>query len=143
MVLTTLQGSQPVLDLVNDGSTYILSTGDMTVEEIHESEQLRQSTGGSLVLGVSVQDAGEIPLKGPLYRQTVIVRALDRLNGFGAIRNVRFAIIDALDSIGGVLNSEGGAITVQYAGRTGHKVDKVYNVDFESITFVATVERRL
>lgn len=137
--LETLQASSEFMALVTGGATNILESGDMLVEVLRVAEETRRAESGSNVLGVSVQDAGETRLRGPLWTQTVVVRALDRLNGFNAIRSVRFAAIAVLNSASGVLD-DGAIVSMSYVQRTGHRVDRTYNVDFEAITFNATVE---
>lgn len=139
LVLETLKATSSFIALVTGGASNILETGDMLVDVLHDAEITRRSAGGSAVLGVSVQDAGETRLRGPMRQQTVVVRGLDRLNGFGAIRAVRFAAISVLDRSQGILD-DGAAVMVTYTQRTGHMVDRTFGVDFEALTFVATVE---
>lgn len=139
-ILETLQADSDFTDLVTGGDTNILSTGDMRVAVLATAEDTRRTAGNSLVLGVSVQDAGESHSRGPLWIQTAVVRGLDRLNGYDAIRNIRFQAVTSLNGKTGVLD-EGGIVQISYRGRTGHRVDRVYNVDFEGLTFTAVVDK--
>lgn len=139
--LAALKADSNFTALVTGGANNILESGDMLVTVLHDAEVTRRDAAGTGVLGVSVQDAGEIRQRGPLWRQTIVVRALDRLNGFDAIRAVRFAAIDVLDNLQAILDN-GAIVLVSYDQRTGHRVDRTYSVDFEAMTFVGTVEVR-
>lgn len=137
--LEVLKADSAFIALVTGGASNILESGDMLVTVLHDAEETRRAAAGTGVLGVSIQDAGEMRYEGPLWRQTVVVRALDRLNGFNAIRAVRFAAVDVLDRYSAILDN-GAIVMVSYEQRTGHRVDRTYGVDFEAMTFVATVE---
>ncbi len=139
LVLDALKADSGFTALVTSGAGNILDSGDMLVEVLSDAEEARRAAAGTGVLGVSVQDAGEVHLRGHLWRQTVVVRGLDRLNGFGAIRAIRFEAVKVLNNTQGPLD-DGGVVHLAYSQRTGHRVDRVYNVDFEALTFVATVQ---
>jgi len=140
-ILELLQADSEFCDLVVGGSANVLCSGDMRVTVLHNAEIARRDAGSTCVLGVSVQDAGEVRQAGNIYRQVVVVRALDRLNGFDAIRDVREKCIELLDYASAQLDeAKGGIISIAYQARSGHRVDRVYSVDFESLTFNATVQ---
>lgn len=141
-VLETLQNDTDFTNLVTGGNTNVLETGSMRTKTLSAAEETRRAAANDLVLGVSVQDAGEVPHKGLITRQTVIVRVLDRQNGFDAIRTTREAAMALLSGKAGPLDT-GGIVSVLYGGRTGHRVDRTYLFDFESITFTAYVDKEV
>lgn len=139
--LDILRADSTVTSLVTGGANNILDSGDMRMQELADAEEERRSISGTGVLGVSVQDGGEVQQRDQLTRQTVIVRALDRLNGFEAIRSVRFAIVKTLKHKSAAFDdNQGAVVNFRYQARTGHRVDRTYGVHFEAITFVATVQ---
>ena len=140
-VLNLLQNDDEFCALVSGGAANILCTGDMLVTVLHNSEITRRDTSATGVLAVSVQDAGEMRQVGDIFRQSVVVRGLDRLNGFSAIRSVREKCIELIDGVSVQLDeAKGGIISITYQSRSGHRVDRTYNVDFESTIFTATVQ---
>jgi hypothetical protein len=141
LVLDKLHADATFLSLVTGGADNVLLTGDMLMTVLHDAEETRRSEDTTNVLGVSVQDAGSVRFQGPLWRSTVIVRALDRLNGYDAIREVRERAIAVLEHTTGILD-EGAVLSLNFAARTGHRVDAIYAVDFEAVTFTAIVERK-
>lgn len=140
LALQLIKADSAFCSLVTNGADNILETGDMLIEVLHDAEAARRDASGTGVLGVSVQDAGEQDLRGPLSRQTVVIRPLDRRNGFAAVRACRLAVMELLDNKSGALEGNTAVVLFAYTGRTGHRVDRVYEVDFEAITFIATVE---
>lgn len=137
-----LQANSGVTDLVTGGAANILDSGEMRVDTLASAEEARRAVAGTGVLGISVQDAGETLRQGDLYQQTVVIRPLNRLTGFNPIRAIRFAIYDALQHQSAALSDgQGAVVEFRYASRTGHRVDRTYNVHFEAATFTATVQK--
>lgn len=141
LVLELLQADASLCLLVTGGASNILTTGGMLVTVLHDAEETRRAEGLAKVLGISVQDTGSVRQSGPLWRSTVTVRPLDRLNGYDAIRAARERILTVLEHSAGILTN-GAVMSINFTARSGHRVDAVYTVDFEAITFTAIVERK-
>jgi hypothetical protein len=136
-----------------DGANSILETGDLTPAVLSELEGKRV-LGSPLwdrALCITVQDAGEEPdgAQGR-YRAFVVVRVMDRKRGYRNIRATRIALCKAITPTGIIGNlyrpagdgrTYGGALIVEYAGRTGHRSDPNFGIEYEALSFEVVYER--
>lgn len=137
-----LQADATFVAMVTGGASNILDSGLLRMDTLADAEETRRDEVGTGILGVSVQDAGESVTQGDIYQQTVIVRLVDRLQGYGAVRTARLALYDALQhKSAGLDNGQGAVMEYRYSNRSGHRVDRTYNVHFEAVTFIATVQK--
>jgi len=141
-----------VRDSLVNGASSVLESGDLTPAILSELEALRVSSTSELwnkALCVSVQDAGEVP-EGAVgvLRARVVVRVLDRKRGYRNVRATRIALskIASKGTVGNLYRQDedgrkyGGAITIKYMGRTGHRSDMNLGVDYEALNFECTYE---
>lgn len=134
-------GASSIRNLIQGGATNVLEAGDFRESNADTIVAERRTAGTtSKVLAVTVQDAGEQVQNGDLL-QTVVVRVIDRDNGYRAIRSVRDLIRGLLDDeeLSFTLtdvNGEGqGALTLSYLGRTGYRIANDFDVEYEALTF--------
>ena len=126
----------------------VYEAGDLRADILASAEELRRAhyiPSALKALALSVQDAGEEPIEGRLLQQHVVVRVYDRFRGYHNIRAVRQALMQLLTGFIGNVVAVGavgqGLVNIAFTGRTGHRYDTVYAVEFEAISFVATVEQ--
>jgi len=149
---STSELATAVRDSLVDGANSVFESGDLTPVILSELEAKRVSPTSELwnkSLSIHVQDAGEVP-DGAMgtWRARVIVRALDRKRGYRNIRATRIALskMASKGTVGNLYRPgedgriHGGAITIRYMGRTGHRFDSNLLVDFEALNFECTYE---
>lgn len=136
--------------LLVDSANSVLEAGDMTAKILTDAETKRRNesiTGKALAL--AVQDAGEDELQRDTFRQYVVVRVYDRFCGYRNIRAVREALKEDLFGFVGVLvpapgdtstDRRKGVLTLKFVGRTGHRYDLNFAVEYEAVSFLATVQ---
>ena len=124
----------------------IYEAGDITPDLFNEREQTRREAVPQVMtkaLALAVQDAGEDPARqfGDETIQYVTVRIYDRGRGYRNIRTVRDALLELLkDGFANLqTDKKRGLLRLAYTGRTGHRWDRFYNIEFEAISFTATV----
>ncbi len=121
---------------------HVVETGDLNAELLDELETTRRSGGPTeLALCIAVQDAGEDLVRKGLYQQYVIIRIYDRLVGYSNIRAVRKELLTVMKEFHCVPYGTAQVGRLKYSTRTGHQWDRSYAVEFEAITYVATVAR--
>lgn len=132
-----------VRDLLVDGADSVFETGDVTPDILQSLVAARRTAGNlDLALCVSVQDAGEDVTPRPDERiQFVVVRVYDRARGYRNLRVVRIELMKLLRGFFSNLANDArkGILDLQYRGRTGHRWDRLFNIEYESVTFAARV----
>ncbi len=132
----TLEAAPEVTGAIVDGSAGIFGSGDLTPEFLSAAQQTRMagSGSGSGVLAVLVMDRGETKGgNGRVARCSVFI--YDRSNGYGEIRDVRDAVIDALVGKPVLLSRGAAIVTVRYDERGGHEKFADFDLDFEEVKF--------
>jgi hypothetical protein len=129
--------------LLVDGAASVLEAGDVTASLLVNRESTRQDGGDmDLALVLSIQDGGEDPHPHPdKLVQYAVVRVYDRDRGYRNIRAVRQAVQEALRELPGNVGPMGtrGLMELTYTGRTGHRFDTTFAVDYEALTFTGIV----
>lgn len=144
--LKTASAATALRALIQDGALNVLEAGDLREEHIDEAYAARGSVPSSMVLGLTVHDAGErVTPEGDLT-QTVTLRVIDRANGYRAIRGVRDALRSLLDedltlTLVDVGAQGQGVLTLQYSGRSGYRIATDFNVEYEALTFLGRVQQ--
>ena len=142
--LAALKATSAVTDLVIGGADGIFESGDCTANSLATAEITRRDGGNpAKILGMVVQDAGEKALDAQRTEQRVAVWFYDRQRGYTNIRAAREQVYLALQSKSTALTSplddRTAVITIEMESRTGHRHEHSFEVDFELMTFVATV----
>jgi hypothetical protein len=141
--LKTNVDAQTVRDLLIAGASSVLEAGDVTAKLLASREEVRRLGGNmDLALVLSLQDAGEDPTEYPdIFSQYVVVRVYDRQRGYRNVRKVRQAIMSVLKGLPGDVGPLGtrGLGELRYSGRTGHRFDTTFVVDYEALTFTGRV----
>lgn len=133
--LQTHDDAESIRDLIVNGATGIVESGDLTASLLSSAEATRRTTPTAQALALAVQDAGEDPVprhKGQ-FQQFIVLRIYDRGRGYSNIRAVRKAIKDTLGNMPRAITGEGVFIP-RYRGRSGHRWDPAFNISFEAIT---------
>lgn len=143
--LALLKQSPAVTALVVDGATGILETGDSSPKTIADAEATRLRTGNpAKVLAITVQDAGEKAIDAQTTEQYVAIWIFDRERGYSNIRKATKAVYAALHGKSTPLTSpftdRTVAVTLELEARTGHRIERSLEVDFELMTFKAIVK---
>lgn len=138
--------------LLVNGADSVLEAGDMTAKILTDTESARRADPSleGKALALAVQDAGEDRLQRGIFRQYVVVRVYDRFCGYRNIRAVRQVLRVALHGFVGVLVPtpgvpstvmRKGVLTLGLVGRTGHRFDLNFAVEYEAVSFLASVEQ--
>ncbi len=138
--------------LLVNGAASVLEAGDMTAKILTDAETARREDPlkEDKALALSVQDAGEDELQRDTFRQYVIVRVYDRFCGYRNIRAARQALKEDLFGFVGILvptpgatstDRRKGVLTLKFVGRTGHRYDLNFAVEYEAVSFLATVQQ--
>ncbi len=128
--------------MVWGGADNVLEAGDLTPTILAQAETARRLAPADKVLATTVQDSGEDPTAAHGVRaQYVLVRVFDRFQGYGNLRVVRIELMRILKGFYDQFDSgaEQGGLQIEYRGRTGYRWDRVYNVEYEALTYGAQV----
>jgi len=128
--------------MVWGGADNVLEAGDLTPTVLTKAETARRAAPADKVLAVSVQDSGEDPTSSRGVRaQYVLVRIYDRFMGYGNLRTARIELMRILKGFYDQFDSASkqGGLQMSYRGRTGYRWDRVYNVEYEALTYGARV----
>jgi hypothetical protein len=122
----------------------IKEAGFIDADLLNDNHTARRASGSSQILAASVQDAGDFPIAVGNERATVVIRHYDRGYGYKNLRVVRDCLIASLRDFTSVLTAVAGqprkgVLRLEYAGRTGHRRDMVFNCDWEAVTFIGTL----
>jgi hypothetical protein len=141
--LKTDSEATAVRDLLVSGANSVFEAGDVTAGVLSARLNTRDAGGNDdLALCLAVQDAGEDPHEHPDKTwQYVVIRVYDRERGFRNIRRVRQAILEVLQGMPGNIGPLGrrGLLYLSYTGRTGHRYDTTFNVDYDALTYTGIV----
>lgn len=143
--LGVLKETTAVMDLVIDGAAGIMETGDSSPKTIADAQATRRETGNpAKVLAITVQDAGEKALDAQTTEQYTGIWIFDRERGYSNIRQATKAVYVALQGKSTALTSpftgRTVAVTLELEARTGHRIERSLEVDFELITFKAVIK---
>jgi len=134
-------------ELVVGEADGVYEAGDLTPSVIASAEGLRQNDSPpaqAKALAVAVQDAGSSPMNMRTERTTVTVRVYDRLKGYRNIRAVRQELIRLLHGFVANVIADGGesqgVLNIEWIGRTGHRYDSAFAVEYEAVSFIVTIE---
>ena len=141
---STDAGAAAIRALVYNGATNILEAGDVDQDELEAQYQARYLAGATAkVLYVTVWDAGE-RVQPMYFEQPLALRVIDRGNGYRRIRAMRDVLKHALSKPVFVFTDidgrKQGVLRLEYTGRTGYRQAAERNIDFEAVTFVATID---
>ncbi|HNT74398.1 MAG TPA: hypothetical protein PKH77_05195 [Anaerolineae bacterium] len=126
--LAKLRATPAVTALVMD--SLVLEAGDLTAEALTAAQETRRKAGATgKALAVVVQDTGE-----EAFTASCAVFIYDRY-GYANIRNVREAVISALVNFPALLVRDACINQVKYAGRSGHAIDRLLDLDLERVDF--------
>lgn len=143
--LQTHADAAEIRALVYGAATNILEAGDIRAEEIQENYAARRAANETgKVLALTVHDAGEERRASWSYSQFVVVRIFDWRRGYRNIRAVRDQIKHRFKDDELTLEDIGargqGVLQLLYGGRTGYRLFSEYLVEFEAMTFTASLE---
>jgi len=143
--LAVLKGTTAVTDLVIGGVENVLETGDSSPKTLADAQVTRRDTGNpAKVLAITVQDSGEKAQDAQTTEQWVSVWIFDRERGYSNIRKATQAVFGALHGKSTPLTSpftgRTVAVTLELEARTGHRMERSLEVDFELMTFKAIVK---
>lgn len=129
---------------VYGGEDGIYESGDVWPEVLQAALDARRAAGElTKVLCMDVQDAGEDPHPNPnTYVQYVIVRFYDRHQGYRNLRSSRVMLMDLLHKrFTKILTAtrQRGVLKLSYEGRTGHRYDRDWDIEYESISYAAII----
>lgn len=137
-----------IRELVVAGTDGIYEAGDLVPSVLSAAEATRRSMSAgamSVALVVAVQDAGEVPQTDQITQTTITVRVYDRFRGYRNIRAIRTELMRVLHGFVTNVIADGGhtqgLLNIAFAGRTGHRYDSVFSVEYEAVTFIVTIER--
>lgn len=143
--LGVLKGTTAVTDLVIGGAANVLETGDSSPKTLADAQTARRDAGNpAKVLAITVQDAGEKAQDTQTTEQYLAVWIFDRERGYSNIRKATKAAFAALHGKSTPLTSpytgRTVAVTLELEARTGHRIERSLEVDFELITFKTVVK---
>lgn len=123
------------------GKDSIVEVGGLNEGKIRSNFETRLADAelSTRALFIVVQDAGDEQGRGQgLFENYVVLRILDRGFGYRNIRRVKAQImLKVVESLGNVLTGYGGVTAPRYSGRTGHRYDPVFAVEYDALTFAA------
>lgn len=124
---------------VQGGADNIFEAGDLTEEIIAEAIDARRTAGDmNKALAIAVQDAGEEEIERFNKNQYVNVRVYDRDRGYRNLRLCKLELMELLgDDFDEVMTAGTGVahLATFFTGRTGHRWDRIYDVDYEVLRF--------
>lgn len=140
--------AMPLRALLVGGPDSVRPSGEITPEDLDTFVQARRnSTNLDRALCLAVHDGGESRTRTKeINTQVVAVRIYDRGRGYQNIRLVRDEIkrlfsnledhisLESLD-----LSQRRGLLSLEYLGRTGHRWDRYYAVEYEGLDYRARV----
>jgi len=125
--------------MIVSGATNVLESGDLTPEILVSAVDTRRAAVETdKALALAIQDAGEDPTRvRNVHVAHVVVRVYDRGRGYRNLRTVRIELIRILRGFASNVasGSGAGALSISFGSRTGHRWDRMYNVEYEAITF--------
>jgi len=141
--LATLRSDGDVCSLVVGGASGVVESGEVDPKALELAQRTRREseTGGvvsSQVLAVFVMDTGEQSGNGT-WRGSCSVYVCDR-GGYGRIRTARDTVLSALRGRPANLSRNRHVVMVQNPARRGHEKFTEYNLDYERIDFVGTLQ---
>ena len=129
--------------LLVSGSSSVLEAGDVGASLLDSRESTRRTGGNmNLALILAIQDGGSDPHEHPDKEyQYAVVRAYDRDRGYRNIRTVRMQLIEILKGLPANVGPMGtrGLMSLDFTGRTGHRFDTTFAIDYEAITYTGIV----
>ena len=132
--LATLRANESVTALITDGAAGVVESGELSSKDLQDAQASRRESGETgKVLAVLVMDTGEAGRTDRVAACSVFV--YDRGRGYGSIRAVREAAIDALANQPVSLTRDAFIVRVRYAGRTGHQRFEQFDLDYERVDF--------
>ena len=135
-VAATLRG------YVQGGATNILEAGDLTEEIITDAIDARRTAEDyNKAIAIAVQDAGEDEMDRFRKNQFVNVRVYDRDRGYRNLRQCKLELLDIVkDHFADMTASIGrGHETTFFVGRSGHRWDRIFDIEYEVIRFRSVV----
>ena len=135
-VANTLRG------YVQGGADNILEAGDLTEKIIEAAIKARRTAGDmNKALAIAVQDAGEDEMDRFRKNQFVNVRVYDRDRGYRNLRLCKLELLDIVkdhfdDMTAGIRR---GHIKTFFVGRSGHRWDRIFDIEYEVIRFRSVV----
>ena len=130
-----------VRDTLVAGRDSIVEVGGLTEGRIQSAFDTRLADAGlsTRALFMVVQDAGDEQGRGQgIFENYVVLRILDRGFGYRNIRRVKAQVmLNVVETLGNVLPGYGGVFAPRYSGRTGHRYDPVFAVEYDALTFAA------
>ncbi len=134
--LATLKAAASVTALVFSGASAVLESGDVSNVDLENWQKKRREAGQTTkVLAVFVMDTGETDAR----KSSCYVFVYDRGSKYTNIRAVRDAVIDALVGQPVSLVRSAYVVSVEKQSRTGHAIDRNFDLDFERIVFSGQV----
>ena len=134
--LATLKATAAVTDLVYAGASAVLESGDVSNTDLEGWQKARRDAGQtSKVLAVFIMDTGETQAR----TSSCYVFIYDRGSTYANIRTVREAVIETLKGEPVSLVRSSFVVSVDYQSRTGHAIDRDFDLDFERIVFSGPV----
>ena len=132
--LALLRANTDVTDLVIEGATGIVESGNLSGEDLQAAQMTRREAGDTeKVLAVLVMDTGETGgVSGKTASCSIYI--YDR-GGYSNIRAVREAVIIALLNQPVSLARGAYIAQAQHAARSGHGKFEEFNLDFERVDF--------
>lgn len=132
-----------VVNAGGGGWDNVLEAGELTEELLNDAVDARRKdpTQKNRVLAIAIQDDGEEPQNYHDARQYVVIRIYDRGNGYHNIREVRRYLKNLLRGTPfQFANGTGiGLKGIQFSVRTGHRWDRTFNIEYESIRWIGRV----
>ena len=120
----------------------ILEAGDLTEKIIMDAIEARRTAGDmNKALAIAVQDAGEDEMDRFRKNQFVNVRIYDRDRGYRNLRRCKLELMEIIkdhfdDMTTGI---KIGHISTFFVGRSGHRWDRIYDIEYEVIRFRSVV----
>ncbi len=128
-----------VRDTLIAGRDSIIEVGGLTEGAIQSAFETRLADAGlsAKALFAVVQDAGDEQTRGQgHFENWVVVRIIDRGMGYRNIRRVKAQMmLKVVEDLGNVLPGYGGVNGPRYSGRTGHRYDPVFAIEYDAMTF--------
>ena len=121
------------------GAANVLESGDLTPEILTEAVSTRRAASETdKALAISIQDAGEdLTRVRNVHTAYIVVRVYDRGRGYRNLRTVRIELMRILRGFASNVESGSGrgVLNINYSSRTGHRWDRMFNVEYEAVTF--------
>ena len=132
--LALLRAATDVTDLVIEGASGIVESGDLSGEDLQAAQLARRETDETdRVLAILVMDTGETGgVSGKTASCSIYI--YDR-GGYSNIRAAREAVIIGLLNQPVSLARGAYIVQIQHAARSGHGKFEEFNLDFERVDF--------